>query len=650
MAMEGIFGIFRFDDLVKQDILDRMARTLGSRLQASFAIDAQFGVGVCRLPLVAETQTIEPVWSKDGSLCVVINGEIHNYPELRRQLERQGSVFSSNSDAELIAALYRNKGEAFVKELNGLFAMVIWDRREQEVILAQDRYGGIRQLYYASLTNGIVFASGIRPILASGKVTPQLHEGAFIELFTIGRVLPPRTMFQGIQKLIPGYILRCRKRSVSTRRVHAFTFDPKLKAEDINSLEPYYQTAMAKLLIADRPIGLLLSGGLDTSLNVAMANRLGHKPLTTFSARFTEQALDESPYSRLVANHFATDHHEITLDSSDALEALPQIVWYQEEPLWDHSAVPSYHLACFAKSYVDAVIAGDGPDHLCGRYYQLAARRQFFRSLPGNQFLGRLLADNIDRGFSRLYPLRAAQKLAQVGYQPLEKWYKDIICRDYIWHALSAEERNRVFSDVIRAKHYTWIDQTELVPQYVTDDFNRLVIYDFIVEGSFGVFSKFGKVAAGLSLLVREPFFDNALVDYLNCLPTEVKVRGNLWQLLRGSAKSKYLLRHILGRELLPQAVVSKPKAGFKPPMGRWLGEKLEGLSTDAVLGPSIKQAGIFNITSVDILIKEHLSHAKDHTMALYLLLSFAVWHKLYIDTLAVECPTMTLTDLLHTE
>jgi asparagine synthase (glutamine-hydrolysing) len=646
--VEAVFGLLSFSDQVTQEMLELMARPLNSRPEANFVCDGQFGVGVRRLPLVADIQAPKPIWSKDGSLLVAVNGEIHNCPELRHQLEDKGYSFSSNSDAELIADLYLDKGEEFIKELNGLFVVAIWDRREQEVILAQDRYGGIRQLYYAQLTNALVFASGIRPILAGGRVTPQLHEGAFIEFFTIGRVLPPRTMFRGVQKLIPGCVLRCRQGSVSTRRVYTFTFDPRLKAKDIASIKPYYCAAMEKRLITDRPIGLLLSGGLDSSLNVAMANSLGHKPLTTFSARFTEQALDESHYSRLVANHFATNHHELTLNSSDALEALPQIVWSQEEPLWDHSAVPSYHLACFAKSQVDVVIAGDGPDHLCGRYYQLAARRQFFRALPANQILGKLLARNLDRGFSRFYPLRAAQKLVQVAREPLEDCYKDIICSYYLWHGSGAEGADRVFSDNIRAKRHTWIDDTQLIPDYVTDDFNRLIVYDFIVEGSFGVFSKFGKVAAGLSLLVREPFLDNALVDQLNRLPAEVKVRGNMWQKLRGSAEKKYLLRQTLGREMLPQAVLSKSKGGFEPPMGRWLREKLNGLSADTVLGPSIRQAEIFDIPSVDALIKEHLSNVKDNTMPLYLLLSFAVWHKLYIDTLTTECPTMTLTEIIR--
>jgi len=155
-------------------------------------------------------------------------------------------------------------------------------------------------------------------------------------------------------------------------------------------------------------------------------------------------------------------------------------------------------------------------------------------------------------------------------------------------------------------------------------------------------------VASGLSLLVREPFFDNAVVDQLNHLPAEVKVRGNVWQRLRGSAEKKYLLRHTLGREMLPQAVLSKSKAGFEPPMGRWLREKLNGLSADAVLGPSIKQAEIFDIPSVDVLIGEHLSNVKDNTMPLYLLLSFAVWHRLYIEKFATECPTMTLTEIIR--
>jgi asparagine synthase (glutamine-hydrolysing) len=648
VTVEGIFGVFSFDNLVSQEVLDRMARSLGSWPEASFLLDGQFGIGVRRLPLVAETQTPKPVCANNGSLCVAVNGEIHNSQELRHQLERRGYVFSSCSDGELIANLYRDRGEEFLKQLNGLFVVAIWDRRAQEIILAQDRYGGIRQFYYASLTNSLIFASSIRPILASGKVVPQVDESAFIEFFTIGRVLPPHTMFQGVEKLIPGHIMRCRAGSISTKLVNGFTFAPKLTANDVDSLTKYYAESVEKSLIADRPIALLLSGGLDTSLNVAMASKLAHKPLTTFSVRFADRALDESPYSRLVANQFATDHHELTLDSSDALEALPQIVWCQEEPLWDHSAVPSYHLACYAKSYVDAVIAGDGPDHLCGRYYHLAARRRFFNTIPGSHLLGKLLTRRLDRGFSRYYPIRAIQKIAQVAHEPLDKCYKDIICSYHLWHAPNAEGANRIFSDAVRANSYAQVNQTQLIPSYVREDFNRLVVCDFIVEGSFGVFSKFGKVAAGQSLLIREPFFDNALVDHLNRLPADLKVRGNLYQLLRGTAEKKYVLRHTLGRQLLPQAVLTKPKAGFTPPMGQWLREKLQEIGPKAVLTPSIKQAGFFDTAFVEILVKEHLSNIKDNTLVLYMLLVFAVWHSLYIDTLTTECPTMKLTDLLH--
>lgn len=641
--MEGVFGILSFNSQVDQEILDRMALALGSGAEASFAIDGQFGVGVQRLPLVAETQTPEPSWSGDGSLCVAINGEIHNCLELRHRLERRGYMFSSNSDAELVANLYRDRGEEFVKELNGLFVVAIWDRREQEVILAQDRYGGIRQLYYASLPNALMFASGIRPILASGKITPQVDEGALIEFFTIGHILPPHTMFQGVQKLIPGYVLRCRQGSLSTRRVHWFTFTPELEAGDTATLQEYYAEAVRKGLVADRPVGLLLSGGLDSSLNVAMASKLADRPLDTFSVRFADLAVDESPYARLVANHFGTDHHELALESSDVLEVLPQMVWCQEEPQYDFSAVPSYHLARFAKSHVDAVIAGDGPDHLWGRFSYLATRRQFSQALPGSRLLRRLLPKNLDGGFSPYYVLRTAQKLAQAAHVPVQRIYRDR------WiNLLYTEGAARVLSQVLKAKCREGGAQTQLVPEEVTNDFNQLVVLDFLIEGSFGVFAKFGKVAAGHSLLVREPYFDTPLVDYINRLPEGLKVRGTLWQRLRGTAGEKYLLRHGLGQQLLPQAILSKPKQGFVPPIAKWLKDKLQELGPDTVLSSSLEQAAYFDIAFIEDRVKEHLSGVADNSITLYMLLVFNVWHKLYIDSLAMECPTITLTDLLR--
>jgi len=603
--------------------------------------------------MIAGTQTTQPTWTSDGSLCVTVLGEIHNCPELRQRLERQGRSISSGADAELVATLFQEKGQEFVRDLDGLFIVAVWDHNEQKLTLAQDRYGGIRQLYYAALPNALVFASGIRPILASGKLTSAVDEQALVEFFAIGSVPPPHTMFRGVKKLVPGYALTCGQGSVSTRRVHGFSFSPQIDRKELPRFGEHHAEAVRKRLASDRPVGLLLSGGLDSSLNVAVASRVAEKPISTFSVRFLESGLDESPYSDLVASRFGTDHHQLTLDSSDSLEILPQVVWCQEEPLWDASALPSLHLARFAKSHVDAVIAGDGPDHLFGRYYNLAAKRRLIGGVPGGRCLSRLLTENLDNGFSRFRPLATAQKLAHAARaSSTEEAYREMILGFYLWGSPATEVASRVFSGALKNAEYNErFDESIFAPDDVTSEFSRLVACDFMLDGSMGVFSKFGKVAAGHSLLVREPYFDNTLVDYINRLPEGLKVKGNLWQLLRGAGETKYIMRHTTCREVLPPAVLAKPKHGFVPPLVRWLRETLQQLTPAAALAKSINRAGYFDNAYVEAVIREHLSTAPDRrevVLALYLMLSFAVWHRLHIERLAISYPTETLTELLR--
>lgn len=645
--MEGIFGIFSFSGRINQQQLQNMASTLGLQTEANFMLDEQVGFGVQRLPLVTEVQTSNPTWNKDGSICVILNGDVYNYLELRNDLEHHGYQFQSNSDAELVANLYLDRGEVFFKELNGLFVVAIWDRRKKEVILAQSRFGGIRQLYYAQLPDALVFASGIRPILASGRVVPEVDEDSITEFFSLGRILPPHTLFQNIRKLTPGYILKCRQGSVSTKLIHSFTFTPEIMADAVHLLEKYYTEAVRKSLAADGSVGLLLSGGFDSSLNVAMASKLANRPLDTFSIRFTDSALDESYYARLMADHFKTHHHEYTLDSSDALEILPQLVWCQEEPLFDFSVVPSYHVARFAKSYVDAVIAGDGPDHLWGRGYRWIAGRRFFNALPGNRLLKKLVTKDVDGRLLKGYPVRYAKRLAYLANEPVDKSYLDSTAW-WLGNTSSIKQAPKLLSEKLQARWCDRIDLAQLFPCDALSDFNCQVICDLVVHLSFAVLAKFGKVAAGQSLLVREPYLDNFLVDHVNHLPETLKVRGHIWQRLRGTAQQKYLLHQTLGRKLLPQEILSKPKGGFTPPMHRWLREYLEGISVDSILSSSIKQAGFFNTAAVKNIFEGYLKNLERSTHGPYMLLSFAVWHRLYIDKFTTEYPTMSLTELLH--
>jgi asparagine synthase (glutamine-hydrolysing) len=626
-----------------------MARTLGPAPGAEYYRDGQFGMGMKRLPLITKIQATAPFVNAGSSLCVAFNGEIHNYDELHRTLEQSGYQFTSDYDTELVAALYLDKGDDFLRELNGMFTLAIWDGQRQEIILAQDRYAGIRQLYYLQLPGAFVFASSIRPILSGGQLTPEVDTDSLMEFFSIGRVLPPRCMFKGIRKMVPGRILKCRQGELSIRHGLGFSFSPEIEKEDIHNLEELFTASMERILTADKPPVFLLSGGLDSSLNVAVASRLHGRPLDTLAIGFSDETLDESSHARVVSEHFKTNHHEYRLESSDTLEVLPQIAWSQEEPISDYSSVPSYHLARFAKAMTDVVVAGDGPDHLWGRENFLLERYRLLHYLPGLQLMRRLLTRYSAPSSTDSRLRKILQRLRQYTNKDIESLYLEALTY-ILGNRPTLEFAPRLLSASLKNRWPGKIDMTQLIAGNIADNFGRLVTCDFLVDGSFGVFAKFGKVAAEHSLLVREPYLDNPLVDFVNQLPSKYKVGGSLWQRLNDACEKKYLMRRDLAYKLLPQTTIAKTKGGFTPPMYQWMHDYIirNNISTNVLLGKSLKEADFFDTAYINDVIQEFRRKSFRRGIQLYVLLLFAVWYRIYILKYSVTGPSVNLTELLN--
>jgi asparagine synthase (glutamine-hydrolysing) len=493
-----------------------------------------------------------------------------------------------------------------------------------------------------------IFATNIRLILASGYITPEVDEDGLVEFFSIGRVLPPRCLFTAIKKLIPGHILKCRKNEVSSRRVYGFSFSPKIRQESYHTIDSLFAESIRKNLVADKSPAFLLSGGLDSSLNVAMASRVYDRPVTTVSLGFGDDVYDESSHARTVAEYFKADHHVHILDSSDALEILPQLVWCEEEPIADTSSVPSYHLAGFAKKLADVVIAGDGPDHLWGRKYFMLQRFRLARLLLVPQIFRRLITSLAPVRFSSSYPVKVIQRLGQYANKTVEEMYLEILaCELGNPHSLKflPELLSRSFKN--RWDNVSSIEG--LIPDDIRDGFDRLVAFDFLVDGSFGVFTKFGKIAAEQSLGVREPYLDTQLVDFITHLPDEFRVRGSLRQRIMFSAETKYLMRRNLADKILPRESLQKPKAGFTPPMTGWLREYFSrgNMNAEILLGKSLKQSGYFNIEYVEQLINECRDGSRRDSSPLYMLLMFALWYRIYINNPGTLKPSATLTELI---
>ncbi len=638
-----LFGGIWYDRPAERSVLDRMAASVPGSNFHPIEVDGPFGVcsSLSRAPSREPSQTSSG-FGKD-TVRVAMAGEIHNQTELRHHLKSRGYDPVGATDTEIVAALYLEHGENFLEHLDGGFAMVIWDRRSQTVLMAQDRTGGIRQLFYAIRPEGVLFASRILPILASGAVPRRVDQQSVVEFFATGTVLPPRTMFDGIAKLAPGHVAFCKKSGFLSKRVHSFSFRPTSSDCDAPcvQLDNLHRDAMQRRLHSEGSLGFFLSGGLDSSLNIAAAHELGYSPLRTFSIGFPNVPEDESPWARQVAAHFGCEHHELALDSHKALDAIPQIVWLLEEPHSDESSIPTYHLARFAAGSVDAVIGGDGPDHLCCRPYHLPALRGFFQSLPAGRFWCASGAAMLRWFLSWWEPGREGRRLLEALNAPLYAAYRERYRLHRAWGGKGAlESAQFVLSPRLLDRYAGSIPAMGQYGLAAEDEFHQFIELDLISDGAFGVTSKMGKQAEGLGLAFRAPFLDRNLVDFVNSLPADRKITGSVKNMMLGKVQTKILFRNGMRARQLPAAVGSKRKQGFTPPLSTWFRERLRDLEPKRLVNPVLREADYFDPLAIERILTEFIQGRMRGVIGIYMLVAFIIWHRIFIESPAFEPPT----------
>jgi len=381
---------------------------------------------------------------------------------------------------------------------------------------------------------------------------------------------------------------------------------------------------------------------------------LQESPVKTFSIAYPQEDFDESQYARLVANHCHTEHHELTLDSAEVLNDLPEMIWALEEPTMDYSFIPTFHLARFAKEHVDVVISGDGPDHLLGRHYPVAFARMVLSKIPGlSACAGLLLTNNHESVAGRLWRrLRRGKRgrflwkaLQSVAVDPLQAYlsiYREIAYRNLLPRspvALLAEEIGK-----------SWPDDVPVVePDNIAGDeseFNRIVALDLAIDGAFGVFAKVGKMAAHHSLIVREPYLDLDICNYLSQLPPQLKVRGSVLDFLSGTARTKYIL-YEAAKDVVPPEVLNKPKQGFQAPIGAWLGDWIGDRDARALFPALTQKAGLLDEGFVNSILREHQSGQCDHGTLIMMLITLDLWYGIFVEGDG-ERPTWTWRDWIE--
>jgi len=621
--MCGIAGVLEFDSN-KQPFLNRlqrMARILTHRGpdEEGFYLSGPIGLAHRRLSIIDLVSGQQPMKSPDGQVCVVFNGEIYNYPELKADLEQKGYEFCTRSDTEVLLTLYLHYGLDCFPKINGMFACAFWDHRSQELVLARDRFGK-KPLFYYQDTHRFIFGSEIKAVLAHGGIEREVNLAALHEYLSYNYIAGEQTIIEGIHRLPPAHVLTVQNGQVSCRSYWELVFQPTTNSsvseeEVVERLEDLLRQSVRRRLISDVPLGAFLSGGLDSSAVVAFMAQISGRPVQTFTIGFEEQGYSELEDARAVATHLGTDHHELMVSPS-AIEMLPALVWHLDEPFGDSSAVPSYYVCRAARQHVTVVLSGDGGDEVFAGYnlYRQLHSYQRMEHTPTwiRQGILKPLADMLPftwRGWNYLYAMGNWKKgglPCGLGIYPYirEKLYS----RDFTMQlgnrdAFAAIEkllRQVVHLDPV--SRYQYIDTLQYLPA--------------------DILTKVDRMSMANSLEVRSPLLDYTSVEYMATLPVTFKLRDSV---------GKYIFRKLCARSL-PASVLSKRKQGFAIPQGRWFQKELRASAEEILLDPRTLARGYFREGTLTQILRQHTTGRRDYSTWIWCLMVLELWFRSFLD------------------
>jgi asparagine synthase (glutamine-hydrolysing) len=590
-------------------------------------VDGPLGIGMTRLSIVDLQTGHQPILSEDRNVAVVCNGEIYNYPELREDLEEKGHKFSTHSDTESILHLYEEYGLRFAEHLRGMFALAVWDRREARLIVARDRLG-IKPLHVSDRDGTFAFASELKALLMLPGMDRTLDPTSLDAYLTLSYVPAPRTILKGISKVMPGTMVIVDRSGVRTERYWQMRFPlrgerrPLAEEEVCERLRALMRETVRAHLLADVQVGAFLSGGIDSSVVVALMSEFTPR-VKTFSIGFRESSYDELRYARTVAGLFGTDHTELIVEPAHAA-ALGELVSYIEEPFGDLSAIPVYFLSGLARKDVKVVLSGDGCDELFAGYLTYVADHlaRIYRFIPQTFRNGviRRMVERLPTSYEKVSFDYKAKRFVEVADQPVlqshlgwkqifgaadrERLYR----RDYLETTDVGDSLAPLTRCFEEARGYEFLDQLLHVDigTYLADD----------------ILTKVDRMSMAHSLEVRVPFLDHLVVEFAGSLPPGLKMNG---------FRTKYIVKKAF-RGLLPHEIRNRKKAGFIFPASLWLRGSLLEFASDLLSESRMASLGIFNPGFVQSLLKEHSEGRRDRARMIWNLLVFSAWHGRYLE------------------
>jgi asparagine synthase (glutamine-hydrolysing) len=632
--MCGIAGMVNGNTAAPADRprLECMGRALAHRGpdDEGFYLSGPVGLAHRRLSIVDLKDGHQPISNEDGSLWLVFNGEIYNHRALRAWLKGRGHCYRTRSDTETILHLYEEYGPRAVEELWGMFAFAIWDERKRELFMARDRLG-VKPLYYVHAENGsFYFASEIKALLAAGAVKPELNHEALPDYLANRATSGEETLFRGVRRLLPGHTLRLRDGEIERQRYwdvphpDASAERPRSAAAAIEQWQDLFQNSVRLRLMADVPLGLFLSGGIDSSAIGAVMSRMVDAPVKSFSVGFAEREGNELAYARLIARTFRMEHHEILLRPEEFFEALPRLVWHEDEPLAGAASVPLYFVSRLAAESVKVVLTGEGSDEVLagyGRYWKTIANRALadrYHAWAPDRLRGA-----VRRSVESLPPGSTLRHKLQRTFLCLDPDIESLYFENFavfpsaLQHALLAREtKERIGRLCPYAEVRRYFDAAE-----VGTLLDRLLYAD-VKTSLHELLMKQDQMSMAASIESRVPFLDHRLVEFSAGLPESMKLR-------RGT--TKVILRQGMSGTL-PRPILKRRKMGFPVPLARWFRGPFRWVVDEYILSERASGRGLFDKTVLQKLAGEHLAGLCDHSDRLWTLANFEIWQRVFLD------------------
>ena len=607
-----------------------------------YHFDGQVGLGHRRLSIIDLQRGHQPLSNEDGTVWIVFNGEIYNFPELRRKLESLNHRFSTNTDTEVIVHLYEEFGPECVKQLRGMFAFGIWDRLRRRLFLARDHVGQ-KPLFFYQENGNFAFASEAKALLKSGLLDPQLDAAAMNHLISLRFIPETRTMFKGIQKLPAGHWMIYENGSCRIQKYWDLGYTSKLPGSEeqvVQTLKELLLETVKSHLISDVPLGAFLSGGIDSSTVASVMAVSSPDRISTFSIGVQEQDFNELPYARIVAERYGTNHHESVVEP-DLVKLLPRLIWHMDEPL-DPFAFGVYQVAQMTRQHVKVALGGDGGDELFVGYDRYLGNKlvDYYCFLPAwlrKQVLRRVIELIPDSYSYNSF----AQKIRWVNEMSLRSGgdrYAASMAFLRFPHEMKAElftpfllrELNGEFSSTDKILRFFDSDNAE-------DLVDRMLYTDMMTRMPEHLLLIVDHMTMAHGLEDRSPLMDHRLVEFAASIPTKLKVKGR---------QLKYIFKQV-AKDFLPEALLTRRKQGFSFPIAYWirgtLGELLEKMFQKSRLA----EAGYFERSYMFELLHQHRSGKADHNYRLWILLNLELWWRIYIEGMTLEALETTISSLL---